>query len=160
MKHARYGLLLFLATVFLADGAYAQGLLKDFPQGKWWTNKRIINQLNLSPDQQTKIESMWLQSRRPLIDQQAELQKRQLDLEELVNKETIDETAALEALDRVEKARASLEYSTLQMRIRIKNALSADQQQKLQTIAGMLRQQRARGEAGPIPKQAQPAIKK
>ncbi len=160
MRKSIRTLLFCLATAFIAGQSYAQGVLKDFPQGKWWSNKRIINQLRLTADQQARIETIWMQSRRALIDLQAELQKRQLDLEELFNKDAVDEGAALEALDKWERAKAALDHDALQMRIRIKNLLSPDQQQKLQTIAEVLRQQRAKAESLPPPNPVQTRPKK
>ncbi len=160
MRKAICSLLLCLATTIIAGQSYAQGVLREFPQGKWWTNKRIINQLNLTAEQQSRIETIWTQSRRTLIDLQAELQKRQLDLEELFNKDAVDEGAALEALDKWERARAALDHDTLQMRIRIKNLLSPDQQQILQTIAEVLRQQRVKAENLPPASPIQPRVKK
>jgi Spy/CpxP family protein refolding chaperone len=153
-------LLFCLFTALPIDAALAQGVLKDMPGGKWWTNKSVINQLNLSPDQRSKIEDVWMQSRRNLIDQQAEMGKRQLDLEEIVGKDQIDEKAALKALESLQEARANLEQSTMLMRIRIKNLLTPDQQQKLQAVAEALRQQRARANGVAAQKQASPPVKK
>lgn len=142
-----------LLAAILAEGAFAQGGLKDIPLSKWWTNRRVIQQLRLSPEQQTRIESLWEQNRRTLIDQKAELEKRQLDLTELLGKDVIDETAAVKAFDRVQEARVGVERSTFIMRIQIKNLLSAEQQQKLEAIAEILRQQRAKG-SGTAPSNA------
>jgi len=149
-----------LLAVFTVDGVFAQGGLKDMPPGKWWTNKRVIAQIRLSQDQQSKIEALWTLNRNSLIDQKAELEKRQLDLSELVARDSIDEGAALKAFDRVQEARLSLERSTFLMRIQIKNLLSPEQQQKLETIAELLRQQKAKGNdpAGTAP--AKPPSKK
>ena len=138
-----------LFGLFTIEGALAQGPLKDFPPGKWWTNKRIIQELRLSPEQQTKIEALWTQSRKTLIDQKAELEKRQLDLSDLLTRDSIDEGAALKVFEEVQQARLSLERSTFLMRIQIKNLLSPDQQQKTEAIAERLRQQRARGNEPP-----------
>ena len=160
MRKAIPGLLLCIFTALPIEAALAQGVLKDLPEGKWWTNKRVINQLNLTLDQRSKIEDVWMQSRRNLIDQQAEMQRRQLDLEETVGKDQIDENAALKALARFQEAKSNLEQSTLLMRIRIKNLLAPDQQQKLQAVAEALRQQRAKANAVPAEKQAAPAVKK
>jgi Spy/CpxP family protein refolding chaperone len=147
-----------LGSLFAVHGAFAQAPLKDFPPGKWWTNKRVIQELKLSPEQQTKIETLWTQSRKTLIDQKAELEKRQLDLSELLARDTIDEAAALKVFEEVQQARLGLERSTFLMRIQIKNLLAPEQQQKIETIAERLRQQKARSNEPPPP--ARPAQKK
>ena len=151
-----------LIAVFMIGGAYAQGGLKDLPQGKWWTNARVIAELNLSADQRSKIEDLWIQTRRTVIDPKAELEKRQLDLSELLSKDSVDVSAALKAFDRVQEAKLSLERSTFLMRIQIKNLLSPDQQQKLETIAERQRQLKAKagGTLNPAPAGKQPINKK
>jgi Spy/CpxP family protein refolding chaperone len=160
MRKSIFWLLFCLFTALPIDAALAQGVLKDMPGGKWWTNKSVINRLNLSLDQRSKIEDVWMQSRRNLIDQQAEVEKRQLDLEETVGKDQIDEKAALKALERFQEAKANLEQNTMLMRIRIKNLLTPDQQQKLQAVAEALRQQRAKANGVAAQKQASPLVKK
>ena len=138
---------LALATV---QAVFAQGGLKDLPPGKWWVNKRLIAELRLSAEQQARIDTLWMQNRRQLIDQRAELEKRQLDLTVLLEQSTVDEAAALKAFDLVQETRSGIERATFQMRLQIKNILSAEQQLLLERIAGRLRLQRARG-AEPLP---------
>jgi Spy/CpxP family protein refolding chaperone len=149
-----------LLAACMAGGAFAQAALKDFPPGKWWTNKQVIKRLNLNPDQQSKIEAAWMQHRRTLIDEKAEVDKLTLDFEELVDKDLIDETAALKAFDRLHEARTSLERTTFLMRIQILNQLSAEQLQQLETIAEFLRRQRAKVNNVAAPPSASPAKKK
>jgi len=139
-----------LLAALLIPWVWAQGGLKEMPPGKWWTNKRLIAALKLSPDQQSRIDSLWTQHRRGLIDQKAELERRQLDLADLLGKDSIDEDAALKAFDRVQEARVALERATLVMRIQIKNLLSPEQQQRLETFSGALRQQRGKGNTPPV----------
>jgi len=133
--------------LFSAQSAFAQAGLKEMPPGKWWTNKRIIAELKLGMDQQARIDLIWMQSRRALIDRKAELDKCQIDLEEVLGKDAIDEPAALRAFDRLLEARNSLERGTFQMRIQIKNQLSPEQQQRLETISEILRPLRKKGDA-------------
>ena len=71
---------LFIA--FAAEGLVAQAGLKDVLPGKWWTKKPIIKELNLSVDQQSRIEAYWAQRTKVLMGQQEELRKRQQELAE------------------------------------------------------------------------------
>ena len=145
-----------ILVAFIAEGAYAQANLIDMPSTKWWTNKRFIQQLKLTLDQQTKIEAVWMQSRRILIDQKAEFERRQLDLTELLKSDSIEDAAAIKAYDKFQEARISLERSTFLMRLQIRNLLSADQQQRLERIAVLLREQR--GKANATPALAEPKV--
>jgi Spy/CpxP family protein refolding chaperone len=140
--------------LWLSGTCYAQGVLKELPPGKWWKTRRVIQQLQLSPEQQQKIDSIWMEDRKDLIDQKAEFDKSQLDLSELISKDAVDEAAALAAFDRMQAARRQLERQTFLMRIRIKNVLTQQQQQKLEQISEFLR--RNRNAAPPAPSRGIP----
>jgi Spy/CpxP family protein refolding chaperone len=118
--------------------ARAQQELKE-PPGKWWKNRQVINQLNLTTDQQSQIEYLWTQNRRILIDKKAELDKRNLDLSEILSQAVAEETAALKAYEQVQAAKAEVEREVFLMRIRIKNLLSLQQQSRLEEVANRLR---------------------
>jgi Spy/CpxP family protein refolding chaperone len=140
-----------LVLAAMGGPVYAQVGLADLPPGKWWINRRVIQQLELTREQQQKIESIWMEDRKELIDLKAELDKSQLDLAELIRREVVDEAAALAAFDRVQGARMTLERKTFLMRIRIKNVLTAQQQRRLEELSEMLRRNRNVPPAGARP---------
>ena len=47
---------------------------------KWWTNLRVVRELGLTPDQINRIDTIWRDYRKPLIDLRAEHPQRQADL--------------------------------------------------------------------------------
>ena len=148
LRFASVGAWLLLSSALPLLG---QGNLPGFPPGKWWKNRQIADELRLSADQQSKIESVWLENRRRLIDLKAEWDKRQLDLGDALSQATVDEAAALKAFEAVQTARAALEKTTFAMRIRTKNLLSAEQQQKLEEIAERARREKQAGRSGAVP---------
>jgi Spy/CpxP family protein refolding chaperone len=130
---------------------YAQMRVPGFPPGTWWKDRRLAEELRLTQDQQGKIESIWMEHRRRLIDEKAELDKRQLDLSDVLSKEQVDEAAAMKAFEQVQAARTALERTTFSMRIRTKNVLSLEQQQKLDEVAEKTRRERQAGSVPPKP---------
>lgn len=136
---------LFIALA--AETVFAQAGLRDVLPGKWWTKRPIIKELNLSADQQSRIEACWAQRNKVLVGQQEELRKRQQELAEMVDKDVIDEAAAMKLLEEVQQLRASLERNTFLMRIQIKNLLTPEQQRKTLEIVERLRQQKAKEDA-------------
>jgi Spy/CpxP family protein refolding chaperone len=130
---------------------YAQMRVPGFPPGTWWKDRRVVEELRLTPEQQSKIEAIWMEHRRRLIDEKAELDKRQLDLSDVLSKEQVDEAAAMKAFEQVQAARAALERTTFGMRIRTKNVLSSEQQQKLDEVAEKTRRERQAGSVAPKP---------
>jgi len=128
---------------FCASVLCAQPSLRELPPGKWWQNRRVIQQLKLTREQQDRIEALWTANRRDLIDLKAEADRLQLDLSDLISKELVDETAALSAFDKLQAARISLERVTFRMRIQIKNILMPQQQRRLEEISERLRRERS-----------------
>ena len=146
-----------LFILFAGECLLAQAGLKDTLPGKWWTKKPIINALNLSVEQQSKIEACWARRNKVLFGQQEELRKRQQELADLVARDSIDETAAMKLLDEVQQLRVNLERNTFLMRIQIKNLLTPEQQRKTEEFAERLRQQKAKEDAAasvPVPTNA------
>ncbi len=129
---------LVVAVLFFAPAAFAQGW-RDLPAGKWWKNPQVVQDLKLSEDQQKRIEAVWAQNRRELIEQKAELDRRRLELSELLTHDTVDEGAALKLFDQVQAARLAIERSMFTMRVRIKNLLRPDQQQRLEELSTRFR---------------------
>ncbi len=127
-----------VAVVCLAVTAHAQQALKQ-PPGKWWKDRRLIDDLKLSPEQQSRIDHVWMEGRKSLIDKKAEFDKRSIDLADVLSRPETDESAAIKAFDMVQAARVDLERSMFLMRLRIKMLLSREQQQRLEEIADQFR---------------------
>jgi len=138
--NARTRVLIGLLMLSAATTTISAQDLKE-PPGKWWKNPRVIQLLNLTSDQQDKIESIFRKYRRDLIDQKAQLDRCRVDLDDMLSQSSVDETAALGVFDRLQAARRLVERTTFLMRMQIKNLLSAEQQKKLEEVAARLRQQ-------------------
>jgi len=108
--------------------------------GKWWKNGRIITRLKLTPAQQAKIEALWTQNRQSLIEKKAELDKRRKELSAIIAQNTLDETNAMAAYNKLLSARSDIERSTFLMRVRIKNILTPEQQRRLEAISPRVRE--------------------
>jgi Spy/CpxP family protein refolding chaperone len=141
---SRLPIVLLGAAFVLAGASFLPGQmnLPGFPPGKWWKERPVVEELHLTGDQQGKIESIWIENRRRLIDLKADLDKKQLDLSDVLGQSTVDEAAAVKAFEAVQMARLAIEKTTFTMRVRTKNLLSAEQQQKLEEIAERVRRER------------------
>jgi Spy/CpxP family protein refolding chaperone len=149
----------FFAVCMAAD-AFPQVGLKDIPLGKWWVKRQIIRELALTVDQQNRIEALWTERAKSLMGRQAELQKRQQALAELLARDTIDVPASLKIFDEIQQSKTSLERNTFLLRIQIKNLLTPEQQQKLELIAERLRMQKGKEAESAAPLPAPAAVKK
>jgi Spy/CpxP family protein refolding chaperone len=116
-----------LAAFLAAPVVAAAGM----PDGKWWKNPRVAAELDLSPDQSTEIEKVFVRSRSKLIDLKADLEKKQLDLQVAMDDKTADRSAVEKKIEAVENARAALQKTRALMILDMKQVLKPDQWERL-----------------------------
>ncbi len=108
---------------------FAQGL--EAPLGKWWKRPRIVALLNLIPEQQDRLEEIFSRNRRAFVDLKADVERRQIDVEELVSKKDADEKKTVAAIDALEQARMRLRRQFTLMLLQQKEVLTAAQWQTI-----------------------------
>jgi len=104
----------------------------DDNRGMWWKNPELVTRIGLTPDQQKKIDDLFLQSRVQLIHMHASLEEEQLLLEPILNANPVDEPKAVAQIDKIADTRASLEKENAKMLLHIRGVLTPDQWTKLQ----------------------------
>ena len=108
-------------------------------QGAWWRESSWVKTLELTPEQQKKMDEAFLQNRLRLIDLTDALEKEELILEPLVeNIHPADEAKILAQIDRVADARAGLEKANSRMLLAIREILTQEQWSKLPANGGGL----------------------
>lgn len=101
------------------------------PPGRWWDNPEMAQKLNLTVDQQKRMDDIFQQNRLKLIDLNASLQKEEATLEPLMGADQPDEGKILTQIDRVAQARAELEKANARMLLGIRRVLNPEQWKKL-----------------------------
>ena len=134
-------------------GTVASGWAQIPPMAplKWWSTPRVVQQLGLSPDQVSKIDSIWREHRKTLIDLRADHEKLQIDMDELLSKENIDEAAVVTKVEQLFRAKGQIEKVQMTMRLRIRNVLNRQQQERSLELWKQLRDERNADETGPGP---------
>lgn len=77
------------------EGGMGFGPGGGMPQGAWWKNPDLTQKINLTPDQQKRIEEIFMQTRVQLIHAHAALEEQELMLEPLMSANPIDQGKAL-----------------------------------------------------------------
>lgn len=95
---------------------WAQGPRRDAP---WWDTPLVKN-LNLSEDQSRQIKAAVREHRGKLIDMRAAVERAELEIEDMMNADSVDQRKASDAAERLVKARGDLtrEYTLLSFRLR------------------------------------------
>jgi Spy/CpxP family protein refolding chaperone len=133
----------YIGILIVCMGA-CQLVLAQLPPNvpiKWWYNARMIKELELTQQQVQKIDGIWIENRKVLIGLRAEHDKVQVDLEDLIARPAVDEAALRSKVDQLYKAKADVEKATLLMRLKIRDILTPEQQEKSRSLFEQFRQE-------------------
>ena len=132
------------AALLLASVAAASAALPppDLPEGKWWKRPRIAAEINLSGEQESRIESIFASARPVLIDRRAALEKAQGELHDALEDSDADRRAIGARIEAVERARAELQKSRILMVLDMKQVLRPEQWERLVRLQENVRRDR------------------
>ncbi|HEX7581370.1 MAG TPA: periplasmic heavy metal sensor [Thermoanaerobaculia bacterium] len=130
------------ALLFTLATAPAFAQLPEMPLGKWWKRPRVVERLKLKPDQQERLDEIFGKNRRSFIDLKADVDRRAVDLEELLMKKESDPARISAATDALEQARARLGKTRTMMIVEMKGVLSGDQWQRILELRDEWRRER------------------
>jgi Spy/CpxP family protein refolding chaperone len=143
----------FFAT---APARPAEAQMPEVPPGKWWKRPRIVQVLDLTVEQQAKLEDIFSRRRREFVDLKADVERHQIDVEELVAKKDSDARKVSEAVDALEQSRLKLRKAATMMFLEQKDVLSAaqwklvlDRREEWRRLRQMERRGAGRGELSP-----------
>ncbi|MBN2430381.1 MAG: periplasmic heavy metal sensor [Acidobacteria bacterium] len=137
-------LLLWFVLLFAGIAQAQEGHNLGLPQlpGKWWKMQRVVQEADLTPQQVERIEAIFLEHRKNLIDLKASLEKAQLDFKALVEKDDIDREAVMAALTEISRFRAEIIKMTVVMQLDINEVLTPEQRATLKRMRKEFRLQR------------------
>jgi Spy/CpxP family protein refolding chaperone len=143
----------FFATV---PARPAEAQMPEVPPGKWWKRPRIVQVLDLTVEQQAKLEDIFSRRRREFVDLKADVERHQIDVEELVAKKDSDARKVSEAVDALEQSRLKLRKAATMMFLEQKDVLSAaqwklvlDRREEWRRLRQMERRGAGRGDFSP-----------
>ena len=98
---------------------------------KWWQDSAVAQELNLTPAQVKRMDTIFEESKLRLIDARANVEKQEVLLEPLLSANPVETAKASLQIDKVANARADLEKANAKMLLGIRGVLTADQWTKL-----------------------------
>jgi Spy/CpxP family protein refolding chaperone len=116
------------ATLTLAAAfAHAQQL----PPGKWWQRPEIIRELQLTNEQQDKLDEIFRAAANGLIDAKGEVEKLQIALRGEIDRSQIRRAEVLRIAGQLNDARGKLFERELAMLIDMRTVLTDQQWQRM-----------------------------
>ena len=135
------GVILVVIWVFAPLVSIAQ----EIPPGKWWLIPRLSNQLELSNEEKRDLDDLFVNSRRKLIDLKGALERERFELENLLEKETLNEMAVMEQFEKLEKARSDLAGERFRFLLQARKILGFERYQRLKSLFREFRERRHAG---------------
>jgi Spy/CpxP family protein refolding chaperone len=104
--------------------------MPETPPGKWWKRPRVVQLLKITPEQQEKLEEIFSRNRKAFVDLKADVEKNQIDVEELVSKKDSDPKKVSAVVDALEQSRMKLRKSMTMMFLEQRSVLTQVQWQQ------------------------------
>ena len=126
MQKVLRGLVLILLVFLVAAATYAEG-----PQGRWWRDSRVAKALNLTNGEIQRLESAWNASKLKMIKLKSRVEAEQFQLQNLLEKNRLDESAVRAQNRKLEQARTQLANERTAFVLEVRKIIGSQRFQKL-----------------------------
>ena len=136
-----------LAAALTLAAAFANA--QQLPPGKWWQRPEIIRELQLTNEQQDKLDEIFRAAANGLIDAKGEVEKLQIALRGEIDRSQIRKAEVLRIAGQLNDARGKLFERELAMLIDMRTVLTDQQWQRMRQALDRIKER-------PMQRQQQP----
>ena len=122
--------LIFL-VVFMPSTLLARGMMMH---GKWWHNKSILAELELTDTERQVLDEKYTENRRKMIELKSEIEKHRFELELLLGAQDLDKQMIMERYDSLEQTRTKLSKQRFAMLMEVRETIGAERFQELKAM--------------------------
>jgi hypothetical protein len=126
--------------MFVTSAALAQ---INLPPGKWWRRQEVITFLNLSTEQQDRLENVFAGSAAELIDLRGEVEKQSIALRVALDRPVLEREQVRAVAQRLNEARGRLFQRELMMLVDMRAVLSEPQWNRMRNQLDRLAERKA-----------------
>lgn len=135
-----------LIGMFLFVFAFSTTLAfgQEIPHGKWWYSRHSSEKLNLNDEEKSKLDNKFFESRLKLVDLKSAVEKERIQLDKLMESETLNEKAVIEKFKKLEAARANLSAERFGFVLEVRKILGFERFQQLNTTFRHFKKKKAK----------------
>ena len=113
---------------------YGMGMsgLHILPPGLWWKDPDLVQRLDLTPDQQKRLDDTFSQNKVTLTGIHARLDQEQMQLQPMLDTNPVDQAKTLAEIGKIADLRAELEKAVARMLLQMRAVLTQAQWTRLQ----------------------------
>lgn len=126
--------LIGLVVLFALTGT---GFAKDefhLPPGKWWLLPQVAERLNLTPQEQNKLDELYVEGTTRMIDLKSQVQKERFALENLFDNAGFDPKACMAQHEKLQQARMNLSNERFRVLVEVRGLLGLERFQELKMM--------------------------
>ena len=131
LKKSLFTAFAFATISLLVFSGYSEA---QVPAGKWWHIPGVVKKLQLTDDHIKQLDEVFVQNRRKLIDFKSALEKERFELQNLLDKDRLDEKAVLDQFTKLQAARSKLEAERFSFLMEVRKILGRERFQHLETL--------------------------
>jgi len=129
----------FLIAIVLA--AFAASAFAQLPPGKWWRRPEIVSTLELSADQQDRLDTIYRASANDLIDLRGAVEKENIALRGELDQSQLNRAKIQQIAGRLNEARGHLFQRELAMLVDMRSVLNDQQWNRMRAEIDQLKEQ-------------------
>lgn len=129
----------FLIAIVLT--AFAASAFAQLPPGKWWRRTEIVSTLELSAEQQDRLDTIYRASASDLIDLRGAVEKENIALRGELDQPQLNGAKIQQIAGRLSEARGHLFQRELAMLVEMRAVLNAQQWNRMRTEIDQLKEQ-------------------
>ena len=132
----RYRRVRIAAAVAVLAAAAAHGVAGELrlPPGRWWNDPELGRRLELTGEQRHAIQEAVYRHAERMIDLNAAVRHRELELARLVDGPEWNEAAVRRTFAALQEARAALERERFELLLEVRTVLTAEQWSRLRAL--------------------------
>jgi Spy/CpxP family protein refolding chaperone len=125
-----------MRRLFILAIALSASLLAQMPNSlyPWWSNKIVVQQLDLTPAQVHDIRAAVTEAQPHLLEVRAKVLRAEQALEDQFNSDPVDQNKTNQVLEQLIVARTDLTRSLTELSLKLRVLLTPQQWQQLQRL--------------------------
>ncbi|HJQ39413.1 MAG TPA: periplasmic heavy metal sensor [Thermoanaerobaculia bacterium] len=123
---------LMLAATLVLAAAFASA--QNLPPGKWWQRQEIVRELQLTPEQQDKLDEIFRAAANGLIDAKAEVEKLQIAMRSEIDRPQIRRADIMRIAKQLGAARGVLFEREIAMMLEMHGVLNEQQWNRMRAV--------------------------
>ena len=131
--------ILIAAALFVA-ATFAQA--QNLPPGKWWRREAVVRELQLTVDQQTRLDDIFNAAADGLIDARADVEKVQVALRAEIERSQLRRAEVQKLAGRLSDARGKLFEREVMMLVDMRAVLNDQQWTKMRNFLDRMQDRR------------------